>query len=322
MSEAYKFASDRFTGHKGSFWAENDSRNANLIAALIAGDLDTIIAMVNDPGSHFLFWGVDNLFLRAGPHQSTKAKKLASGLSPYADWTLRLAEATGAVKVWYPEQNLDRRAGIDVDSTLDDIAREIGEFDFPNPFPNEFGMRTTRGIANYRCFQSIYQAWRLATLSRDIGREHIVEIGPGIGRTAYYAVKFGVRNYTTVDLPLGNIAQACFLSRALGEDAITLPGEPERLGCVRIETPAWFVATDERFGIALNADSLTEMGIENASIYAAKIAQTARAFVSINHEINAFKITDLPALKALPSQRFPYWMRKGYIEQHFTCDRE
>ncbi len=317
LSDAYKFASERFTGHKGSFWAENEARNADLIGALRTANLDSIIAMASDPGGHYLFWGVDGLTKGFTPSSDTEPKKLASSLALLGDGLLRLGEATGAETVWYPEANIDRSTGFDVDGMLDAIARQIGEIDFPNPFPNEFGIRTSRGVASYRTFQSIYQAWRLHCVARVIKDERIIEIGPGIGRTAYYASRFGLTDYTTVDLPLGNIAQACFLSRALGEDAITLPGEPAQQGRVRIETPSWFAATNEKFGIAFNADSMTEMAIDNANAYAEKIIATARAFVSINHEINSFKIADLPALKGRLDQRFPYWMRKGYVEHHY-----
>ena len=75
--------------------------------------------------------------------------------------------------------------------------------------------------------------------------------------------------------------------------------------------------TNEKFGIAFNADSMTEMAIDNANAYAEKIIATARAFISINHEINSFKVADLPALKGRLAQRFPYWMRKGYVEHHY-----
>jgi hypothetical protein len=317
LSDAFKFASARFAGHKGSFWAENEARNAGLIEALRTANLDSIIAMANDPGGHSLFWGVDILTKEFTPPSNSKPKKVASHLALLGDGLLRLGEATGAETIWNPEAKLDRRAGFDVDGMLNAIVRRIGEIDFPNPFPNEFGIRTSRGVASYRTFQSIYQAWRLNCVARAIKDERIIEIGPGIGRTAYYANRFGLTDYTTVDLPLGNIAQACFLSRALGEDAITLPGEPVQLGRVRIETPSWFAATEEKFGIAFNADSMTEMAIDNANAYAEKIIAGARAFVSINHEINSFKIADLPALKGRLDQRFPYWMRKGYVEHHY-----
>ena len=157
-------------------------------------------------------------------------------------------------------------------------------------------------------------------LSRTIG-QRIVEIGPGLGRAAYYARKFGLSNYTTVDLPLGNIVQACFLSRALGEDAIALPGESAQIGQVRIETPSWFLATEEKFDIVLNVNSMTEMSFDNANAYVEKIVAASCAFVSINHEINTFKTADLPALKGLSGQRFPYWMRKGYVEELYISSK-
>src|SRR5262249_34185156 len=61
LSDAFNFASERFGGHGDSFWANNEIRNADLITALRAGQLDTISAMMNDPAEHSLFWGIDGL---------------------------------------------------------------------------------------------------------------------------------------------------------------------------------------------------------------------------------------------------------------------
>lgn len=315
LSDAFNFASGRFGGHGELFWAKNDMRNADLITALRTGQLDTISDMMNNPAEHSLFWGIDGLTKGFTPERSHPPSALASHSLLVVDGLLRLAEAVGAKPVWYPEAHLERSDKISVEKTLDAIERTIGTpIDFPNPFPNEFGIRTSRGVASYRTFQSIYQAWRLLRLAEVSGRR-IVEIGPGLGRTAYYARKFGLSNYSTVDLPLGNIAQACFLSRALGEDAIALPGEQAQAGQIKIETPSWYLASNETFDIAFNADSLTEMALDNANAYAKKIVATSRLFVTINHEINAFRVSDLLAPKGLSGQRFPYWMRKGYVEE-------
>jgi len=321
LSDAYNFAIECFPGHGGSFWAQNDERNAELITALRAGHLDTISEMANDPGRHSLFWGIDGLTKGFFPEKTTASSELEPSMWLHSDCILRLAEAVGAEPLWYPEGFPIRRGKIDIDQVLDAIERKIGTaIDFPNPFPNEFGIRTSRGVASYRTFQAIYQAWRLLCLSRTIG-QRIVEVGPGIGRTAYYARKFGLSNYTTVDLPLGNVAQACFLSRALGEDAIALPGESAQIGQIRIETPSWFLTTEERFDIVLNVDSMTEMSFDNANAYVEKIVATSCAFVSINHEVNTFKTADLPALKGVSGQRFPYWMRKGYVEDIYISGK-
>jgi hypothetical protein len=315
LSDAYNVATERFAGQGGSFWEQNDERNADLIAALRSGDLDTISAIANDPGQHNLFWGIDGLTKGYAADKNTPVSSLTLHALLLADCIVRLAEAVGATPLWYPEAHRHRTDGIDIEQTLDAIERKIGRtIDFPNPFPNESGIRTSRGIGSYRTFQAIYQAWRLLCLSKAIG-PRIVEIGPGLGRTAYYARKFKLPNYTTIDLPIGNIAQACFLCRALGENAIALPGERADAGQVRIETPAWFMSTEERFDIVLNADSLTEMALDHAEVYAQRAVKISRVFVSINHEINLFKTRNLSALKGISGQRFPYWMRKGYVEE-------
>jgi len=310
LSDAYIVASEQFLGHGASFWAHNDERNSDLISALRIGDIDKISVIANDPGRQNFFWGIDGLakeYTQPTDHSTSNQPLLV-------EFIVRLAEAVGAQPLWYPEAHGDRRDKIAVDKTLDVIEHSIGtKIDFPNPFPREIGIRTSRGIASYRTFQSIYQAWRLRILTRMVGAR-ILEIGPGLGRTVYYARNCGLSNYTTIDLPLGNIAQGCFLSHVLGEDAITLPGEPAQIGRVRIETPSWYMATTERFDVVLNADSLTEMAFDHANAYAKRIVETARAFVSINHEINSFRVADLPALKGLTDLRFPYWMREGYVE--------
>jgi hypothetical protein len=284
FSKAYNFAVERFGGHGNSFWADNDQRNAELIAALRDCQIDTIISVLNNPAEHMLFWGVDRLTKGFALEKGSTA--LALHLSLLNDGLVRLAEAVGAEPVWYPEAHQSRKDRIDVEKVLSSIDLKVGTtIDFPNPFPNEFGIRTSRGVASYRALQSIYQAWRLLCLSKSTGK-CVVEIGPGIGRTAYYARKFGLTCYSTVDLPLGNIAQACFLSRALGEDTIALPGEHFQVGQIRIETPSWYLEGDEKFDIALNVDSMTEMSLDKATAYVEKIAETSRLFVSINHEIN------------------------------------
>jgi hypothetical protein len=60
-----------------------------------------------------------------------------------------------------------------------------------------------------------------------------------LGRTAFYAKQFRLRNYTIVDLPMTSVAQANFLGGALGADDVCLFGE-DRHG-IRIIPPAAFL---------------------------------------------------------------------------------
>jgi hypothetical protein len=56
----------------------------------------------------------------------------------------------------------------------------------------------------------------------------VVEIGPGVGHCAFFAHCAGI-DYTTIDLPLGVVAQACFLGCAAGPGNIWMDGDRESL---------------------------------------------------------------------------------------------
>ena len=112
------------------------------------------------------------------------------------------------------------------DQILDQIDGALGlKLDFPNPFPNELGLPSSRGILGFRSIHAIYQAWRIAQIAKGRRDFKVMEIGAGLGRTAYFSNIFGVKNYTIVDIPLTNAAQGYFLGRVLGPDAVRLNGE-------------------------------------------------------------------------------------------------
>jgi len=209
---------------------------------------------------------------------------------------------------------------LDVAILLQSIDKHIGfKIDFPNPFPGEGGLATERGIAAYRTPHAIYQAWRVRNLAREIPDAKVLEIGAGLGRTAYYARGFGVSYYTIIDLPTTNVAQALFLGTVLGPDAIWVLGDPieTQTGRIRIFPPSWFSDTAEHFDVILNADSMTEMDRGHAAAYVEKISRKPCVFLSINHENNAFAVRDLCDPRSLVG-RFPYWLRKGYTEELFV----
>ena len=131
-------------------------------------------------------------------------------------------------------------------------------WNFPAPFRGELGHSTSRGPAGYRAIQALYQTWRLFQL---VGpKQSIVEIGPGMGRTAYYAYRAGLTDYTTIDLPLGVVAQACFLGAVLGADKIWMEGDDEGSTDGRIKLLS--TKPKRQFDIALNV----EFAHGNASI--------------------------------------------------------
>src|SRR5262249_32822468 len=141
------------------------------------------------------------------------------------------------------------------------------------------------------------------------------EIGAGMGRTAYYAHRFGLTDYTIVDLPHMLIGQACFLAATLGEDRVWLMGEPKVDDAIRLLPPQSLQPTD-CFDVVLNADSMTEMNQQGAERYLSFITSRCSVFISINHEANEFTVHEL--FGSTPHMRHPYPLRPGYLEEIWT----
>ena len=207
----------------------------------------------------------------------------------------------------------------EAESVLTELNKSYGPFSVPNPFPGEHGLKSSRGVISYRVPQSIYQAWRIKQLVHGISNPRVLEIGAGLGRTAYYAYERGIKDYTIVDIPITTAAQAYFLGRTIGEDKIHLDGEQpnEFSHKIKILTPQTFFNEPKTYDLILNVDSLTEMDFSVAQAYWNKIKVSTRKFLSINHEVNTFRARDLVVedLGNLNIHRGLYWMRRGYIEE-------
>lgn len=316
VASAYRAACSEFSGYAASIWAAIDAKKLDIHVALTSAPADdgAVAVILSDPGATELFWGMDETFpeftaqFRANP---TNQRNLI------CDRVLRLAEAVGALPLWLPEFAGPRISVIEIPETLAAIERHIGvTLEFPNPFPREFGIATPRGIAAERALQAIFQAWRIHKIAARHGGK-ILEIGAGLGRTAYYARALGIANYTIVDLPMGLVVQAAFLGRVLGAEALAFPGDVALSNQIRILTPATLLSANERYDAVLNVDSMTEMSRDQAEAYAAFIAAHAKVFISINHERNPFRVNDLAALRGATTIRAPYWMRPGYVEELF-----
>jgi hypothetical protein len=243
------------------------------------------------------------------------------------DGLVRLAESVGAIPIDNPETWPTKRGSIwEAESVLTELNKSYGSFSVPNPFPGEHGLKTSRGIISYRVPQSIYQAWRIRQLVHGISNPRILEIGAGLGRTAYYAYELGIKDYTIVDLPITSAAQAYFLGRTIGDENIYLDGEQphEFTYKIKILTPKTFFDETNKYDLIMNVDSLTEMDFSVAHAYWNKIKASTGKFLSINHESNAFRVRDLVVedLSNLDIHREPYWMRRGYIEEMIQMHAE
>ena len=286
---------------------------------LMNGRVETVAKIFRDPGESDLFYGFDVL---TKSHQGIFNTDRVR--DPYArlclDGLVRFAEATGVSPIDNPETWSARDGNmLKTEEVLAKLSNKCWPFSVPNPFPAELGLGTSRGIVSYRVPQALYQAWRIKQLVKGIDNPRILEIGAGLGRTAYYANELGLKNYSIVDIPITAASQAYFLGRTLGENNIYLDGEPtqESAQKVKILSPQTFINETKAYDLILNADSLTEMDLSTAKAYWQKIKSSTGTFLSINHEANSFCVQDLIAedLPNLEVNRCPAWMRRGYVEE-------
>jgi hypothetical protein len=312
IATAYSANAAQFGGYGDSMW-EGINRLARPMHDLLDHGAPKALADALDhPHTTNLFLGFDNPVAAPWGFEAEDRNLLSNEVGPDMAQRIylavrRLAEATGAVQLSNPETLTG--TALPADDYLAAIDRRLGiELDFPNFYPHEKGLVTRRGIVSYRPLQAIYQAHRLKSL----GAAKVLEIGAGLGRTAYYAYRMGIHDYTIVDIPMSNVAQTHFLSRALGEDAVSLPGEDRR--AIRILGPNFVAETDERFDVVLNVDSLSEMDRDVAAGYLAFARSAADTMVSINREwADSPRIADMAI--DVPVLRMPYWMREGYVEE-------
>jgi len=286
--------------------------------ALIDGNEKTVTKILRNPESSDLFYGFD-LLTKSYQHVFRNKKVREAYAKACLDGLVRFAESVGAVSMDNPESELEYRSLWKTEKVLAEIDKVCMPFSMPNPFVDEYGVDSSRGVISYRVPQALYQAWRIKQLVDGIQSPRVLEIGAGLGRTAFYVFELGIKDYTIVDLPITTVAQAYYLGRTLGEENIHLDGEqfddgPNR---VKIVAPETFLAETKTYDLVLNVDSLAEMDFRVAQAYWEKIKASTNIFLSINHEANSFRVRDLLVkdLNSLNVQRGLYWMRMGYVEE-------
>ena len=321
IADAYRAAMSTTVGAKDSIWLGFFAEaNKDTHAFLSGGDIDRIAEMLRNPAESMLFYGFDNLSAAESERRSNPGWLHWYHLFTYSN-LLKLAEATGVVRLDNPEapyQPGTEAPG--VEALLRGLDEVLGfRIEFPNLFAGEMGIATSRGVASYRAVQALYQAHRIKEILDGATDAKVLEIGAGLGRTAFYTRRAGIEHYGIVDLPLTNVAQGYFLGRTLGEDSICLWGE-KRAG-VAIRPPASFLDGNDEYDLIVNFDSLTELAPSTAAQYFHAIAARSKQFLSINHEHNSFTVRDLYRERRLvPVSRTPCWVRRGYVEELIRFD--
>jgi hypothetical protein len=321
IKNAYRIAVRHYEQPSDTFWGNLNEKRHEIHAALMTDDDDATIEMLSRPDRNELFHGIDTLskILVDGLQQTSSTRTRVE--ETIVNHLRTAAETIGAIDVYNPETGKPR-PDFDAEKVLSAIDAVLGcKVQCPANFTNEFGLVTRRGLVTYKLPISVYHAHRLKQISRLVGGEKVLEIGPGMGRVAFYARSIGLTDYTTVDLPLGVVGQAIFLSAALGPNAIWMAGDDPNLqaGRIRLLPPHLFNGLDEHFDIVLNVDSITEMPTDQAIAYFDFAKKRSKAFISTNQEFHGLHAKDLPLLAGLemPAIRSLSTIRPGYVDELF-----
>ena len=301
VRRSYRLALELSPAPTGRIWSKINRMRADVHDALLADSDEPLREIFTAPDRTDLFYGADNTAksIAKGP-TGNRTRDLENDFALLDGIVNRVDESD-------PEKALTR---------LDAKLRQT--ITFPSISDDEAGIITSRGVASYRALQAIYQAWRVLELTNGNANSAILEIGPGLGRAIFYCYRAGLTDLTTVDLPLGVVAQAYFLGRGLGPERIWLLGDDPQLAAGRIKLlPAGYRLG--RFDLVVNVDSLVEMPLITQIEYLRLIAKSGALLLSINHSIGGFSVekvvrTFLPCSEVKTK---PYPMRKGYAESCF-----
>jgi hypothetical protein len=290
----------------------------DLASILGAGNLDAVGKILRNPGTNKLYAGFDNSYAAVLEYESLTHYYPSSAM----DGLVRFAEYLTALPLDNPEAYPFRDLVVlQPEEVIENIYKKTKwKFTVPNPIPHEHGLKTSRGVLSQRVPHALYQAWRIKQLTAGIDNPRVMEIGAGLGRTAYYGHELGIKDYTIIDLPLTSVSQGYFLSRCLGADALLLSGEEfsDADKRIKILPPEALLDGNREYDLIVNFDSMTEMDKSVAMAYWKKITDCSAQFLSMNHEANDFRVCDLfnehPRFKS--STRNLCFMRRGYVEEY------
>jgi hypothetical protein len=307
--------------NKDSTWLNIFNNFHKNIIEIVKKDKSKIEDILDDPSKYDIFYGFDNNceYTLKNPRYSDYFENNELVI----DKILNFAEYLGIIRHNNPEQYRIIFKKPTLDHLINEIEKKINiELKFENVFPGEKGVKTQKGIISNREIQAIYQAYKIKEIFKKNNYKNILEIGGGLGRTAYYCNKFGIKNYTMVDLLIPRICQLNYLSRVLDEEDIINEKQIENLknlqNKIKIISPNYLFNKKIKYDLIFNSDSITEIDSITQNKYVNFIKENAKYFYSINHESNKNKVYDLFSEVSLAEfDKSLYWLRKGFLEEHF-----
>jgi len=252
---------------------------------------------------------------------------------------LSLAEALGVTGVDNPEQGTPGRAFIDVgiDGVVEKIETHLGiSMNFPE-VGAPYGILADEQLITLESPEQIYaaerlrQAMRLHLSPESWNHPRIVEIGAGYGGMAYWFLRMQktVESYVIVDLPIMNVVQGYFLSRALGPDVVSFFGESPAQ--ITIVPNSALASVAVPYDVLLNKDSMPEMP-ERAMLDYLVWARSGCDGLFFSYNQEAAAQFDGVSQSLVPEavervggfarvRRDASWLRRGYVEEIYVRTR-
>jgi len=240
---------------------------------------------------------------------------------------LKLAKALGILGIENPEGGANHIPIINSywihiteSELLNQIEAKIG-FDIRLPIftAGRTVLGTDRGVISDRHCHYLWLMKRIVELCPD-RNSAIIEIGAGLGLLGYFLDRAGYMDYTSIDLANASACQTYFLAKNLPDRNIILSGEVTHPFDEAYKTDIKLLHyTDfkdiekNRFSLMINLDGFTEMGIEVVTNYMK--SDSSPLLLSVNHELNEFRVIDTHKPYRKLVYRYPFWVRDGYVEE-------
>lgn len=324
-----------------NIWSDIISHHhRELIEPLERGDAKLLAAQLSSMFQKAFMYGISS-----GNLYESSRSRVGAKIWPLKclDDLVSLAEYLRVVRTECPEQGATAYAFKDgLDALVGETERALGVcIGFPN-VGAPYGVRAGESLITMESPEHIYAALRILQniklhLSPErAARPKVVEIGAGFGGTAYWFLKLTgeVESYTIIDLPLVNVLQGYFLSKALGADRVLLYGEGSDGGAATDIVRVWPTHALNSVGgkadVLVNENSMPEMPEQAVTDYLTWARDNLDGiFYSYNQE--AFSpVREVPQVLVPEAvrrvggfrslNRNHSWLRRGYVEEVYKID--
>jgi putative sugar O-methyltransferase len=257
----------------------------------------------------------------------------------YHDNIIALAEYLGVVRNEHPQQGQIAQV---LNKNLDSIVKDIEScLQMSMSFPDvgsPYGITVNGSLITMEHPEHIYVSLRIHHAIKSYlvsdnpkNKLRLVEIGGGYGGLAFWIQTLGripIHSYTIIDLPMVNILQGYFLSKAFSSSEVCLFGENPKDETKFYVLPNFaFESLNHGIDVLINGNSMPEMTDQIVEDYIRTAKDKATGmFFSYNHEacapvsgINQVLVPEIVNRVGGFERmaRNASWVRNGYVEETY-----